>query len=131
MGPYGQWPTPADGARPSESVASRHESRAGSARDRKGRRGRNGEQDNGEKRKQHFPAIVVNGILNAPVQDKSSGKSIQVTISEEKGHLSQDTVRTRRMHPVSFFRERPSRLIPFSTALVSFSRARLGTPALV
>ena len=40
VGPSQQWTTPADGARPSESMASSHQSRAGSARDRKGRRGR-------------------------------------------------------------------------------------------
>ena len=56
VGPYGQRPTPADGARPSKSVASSHESSARSARNRTGRRGRKGEmgaRDNGEKRKQH------------------------------------------------------------------------------
>ena len=37
-------------------------------------------------------AVDANGILNALVQDKSAGKSNQVTISDEKGHLSQDTV---------------------------------------
>ena len=56
VGPYGQWPTPADGARPSKSVASSHESRAGNAGDRTGRRERTGEmgaRDHGEKRKQY------------------------------------------------------------------------------
>ena len=56
VGPYGQRPTLTDGASPSKSVASSHESRAGSARDRTGRRERKGERgarDNGEKRKQY------------------------------------------------------------------------------
>ena len=56
VGPYGQRPTLADGARPSKSVASSHKGSARSARDRTGRRGRKGEmgaRDNGEKRKQH------------------------------------------------------------------------------
>ena len=56
MGPYGQRPTLTDGARPSKSVASSHESRAGNARDRKSRGERKGEmgvRDNGKKRKQH------------------------------------------------------------------------------
>ena len=52
VGPYGQRPTPTDGARPSKSVASSHESRAGNARDRKGRRGRKGGMGDGKKRKQ-------------------------------------------------------------------------------
>ena len=47
-----------------------------------------------------FPDIVANGILNAFVQGKSTGKSNQNTISDEKGHLSQDSMRTCRMHPV-------------------------------
>ena len=34
VGPYGQRPTPTDGARPSKSVASSHESRAGHVRHR-------------------------------------------------------------------------------------------------
>ena len=57
VGPYGQRPTLTDGARPSKSVASSHESGAGSARDRMGRRGRKGEtgaRENGEQRKQPF-----------------------------------------------------------------------------
>ena len=57
VGPYGQWPTSVDGARPSKGVASSHESSARSARDQTGRRGRKGEmgaRDNGEKRKQHL-----------------------------------------------------------------------------
>ena len=59
VGPYGQRPTLADGARPSKSVACSHEGSARSARDRTGRRGRKGEMgardngENGEKRKQH------------------------------------------------------------------------------
>ena len=51
VGPYGQRPTPADGARPSKSVASSHEGSAKSTRDRTGRRGRKGDmgvRDNGE-----------------------------------------------------------------------------------
>ena len=57
MGPSQQRTTLADGARPSKSVASSHQSRAGSARDGKGRRGRKGEMgETGRverKRKQH------------------------------------------------------------------------------
>ena len=52
VGPYGQRPTLADGARPSKSVASSHESRAGNARDRKGRRGRKRGMGDGKQRKQ-------------------------------------------------------------------------------
>ena len=57
VGPSQQRTTPADGARPSKSVASSHQGRAGSARNRKGRRRRKGEtgaRENRQNRKQHL-----------------------------------------------------------------------------
>ena len=52
VGPYGQRPTPTGRTRPSKSVASSHESRAGNTRDRKGCRERKGGMGDGKKRKQ-------------------------------------------------------------------------------
>ena len=54
VGPSQQRTTPADGARPSKSVASSHQGRAGSARDGKGPRERKGEMGAREDRKQHL-----------------------------------------------------------------------------
>ena len=56
---YRQRPTPTDGARPSKSVASSHESRAGSARDRMGRRGRKGETGAREKRREEKATLCT------------------------------------------------------------------------
>ena len=56
MGPYGQRPTPAECEQPSKGVASSHKTRAGSARDGKGRREKKrgmGETGGRKKRKQH------------------------------------------------------------------------------
>ena len=57
VGPSQQWTSPTDGERPSKGVASSHKSRAGSARDGKGRReGKRGMGETGDrkKRKQHI-----------------------------------------------------------------------------
>ena len=72
VGPYGQRPTLADGERPSKGVASSHKSRAGSARDGKGRRERKrgmGETGDRKKRRQHVahcaaPANTSNNHSN-------------------------------------------------------------------
>ena len=82
MGPYGQRPTSADGARPSKSVASSHESRAGNARDRKGRRERKGEmggREHGEKRKQHTARCLPLPNSNNPGSSGSSNSAPAVT----------------------------------------------------
>ena len=67
MGPYGQRTAPADGVRPSKSVASSHESRAGNARDRTGRR--KGEREKWEQgttgRKENNTLQVVFHFANA------------------------------------------------------------------
>ena len=54
VGPSQQRTTPADGKRPSKSVASSHQGRAGSARHGKGRRGKKGETGARKDRKQHL-----------------------------------------------------------------------------
>ena len=54
VGPSQQRTTLADGARPSKSVASSHQGCAGSARDRKGCRGREREMGDGKKRQQRL-----------------------------------------------------------------------------
>ena len=56
VGPSQQWASLADGERSSKSEASSHKSRAGGARDGKGRRERKrgmGERENRNKRKEH------------------------------------------------------------------------------
>ena len=69
VGPYGQRPTPTDGAGPSKSVASSHESRAGNARDRKGRRGRKGGMGDG---KQESNANVLHVVFHFPTTTASA-----------------------------------------------------------
>ena len=79
VGPYGQWTSPADGERPSKSVASRHESRAGNARDRKGRRGRKGRMGDEKKRKQRkrltrcIPLSHCNNNCNSTSNNHDNG----------------------------------------------------------
>ena len=77
VGPYGQRPTLADGERPSKGVASSHKSRAGSARDGKGRRERKrgmGETGDRKKRKQHVAhcAAPANTSNNHSNHDRGS-----------------------------------------------------------
>ena len=68
-----------------------------------------------------FPDIVANGILNYFVQDKSTGNSNQITISNEKGTFVSGHSVNAPKAPCILTRERPSRLTLFSTALISFS----------
>ena len=78
VGPYNQRLTLTDGARPSKSVTSSHESCAGSARvrtDRKGRKGEIGTRDNGEKRKQHLTRCLPLSNHNSKYNTHSSSGS--------------------------------------------------------
>ena len=90
VGPYGQRPTLTDGARPSKSVASSHESRAGNARDRKSRGGRKGEmgaRDNGKKRKQHLTRCLPLSHHNSPGSSGGSNSAPAVTEEVNTGVL--------------------------------------------
>ena len=123
MGPYGQRIALADGARPSTSVASNHESRAGSARDRTGRRERNGEMGarvNGEKRKQHAARRIPlpnrkhrkhnhcgrssssNGSCSR--SDAASVTTVPVFIAIDGGHWVRNCLRGRPMEIEAFER---------------------------
>ena len=85
VGPKGQRPTLTDGARPSKSVASSHESRAGNARDRKSRGERKGEmgaRDNGKKRKQHLTRCLPLSHHNNPGSSGSSSSSAAAVTEE-------------------------------------------------
>ena len=80
VGPCGQRPTLTD-ARPSKSVASSHESRAGSARHGKGRRGRKGEtgaRENRENRKQHLARRLPLSHHNNKYNTHNSGSGSSI-----------------------------------------------------
>ena len=66
VGPYGQRTTPTDGARPSKSVASSHESRAGNARDRTGSQGEKGREWEHEKRGEEETQHVLHVVFHFP-----------------------------------------------------------------
>ena len=90
VGPYGQRPTLTDGARPSKSVASSHESRAGNARDRQSRRGRKGEmgaREHGERRKQDTARCLPLPNSNNPGSSGSSNSAPAVTEEANTGVL--------------------------------------------
>ena len=90
VGPYGQRPTLTDGARPSKSVASSHESRAGNARDRKSRRGRKGEmgaREHVEKRKQDTARCLPLPNSNNTGSSGSSNSALAVTEEANTGVL--------------------------------------------
>ena len=119
----GQRTALADGARPSTSVASSHESRAGSARDRTGRRERQGEMGarvNGEKRKQHAARRIPlpnrkhrkhnncgrssssNGSCSR--SDAASVTTVPVFVAIDGGHQVRNCLRGRPMEIEAFER---------------------------
>ena len=83
VGPGQQRTTLADGAGPSKSVASSHESRAGSARDGKGLRGRKGEMGAREDRKQHL-------ARHFPLQPNSRSSNSRSNCSNSAPAVTQD-----------------------------------------
>ena len=76
VGPYGQRPTPADGARPSKSVASSHESRAGNARDRRVAGGEREEWETGSKESN---ANVLHVIFHFPTASTATTATTAAT----------------------------------------------------
>ena len=61
--------------------------------------------------------VDANGILNVSAQDESMGKPNQITISNEKGRLSQDKVCERGKRTLSSFYQRVEVSIGTATRL--------------
>ena len=91
MGPYGQRPTPTDGARPSKSVASSHECRAGNARDKKGRRGRKGIIGDEKKRKQRKRLTRCIPLSHCNSSSSSSNSALAMTHAASTGTVDNKT----------------------------------------